>query len=78
MHSRIAILVSAGLFMAGCTTTQKIERPDGKAAEYIIACGAAVGWNICYAEANETCPDGYTTISQDAGFNRKELHISCP
>ncbi|MBX3489499.1 hypothetical protein [Parvibaculum sp.] len=73
----ITIAVSAGLILAACTTTQKVQRPDGP-DEYIIACGAAVGWNICYNQANETCPNGYTTLSEDAGFNRKELRISCP
>lgn len=61
----------------GCTTTQEIKRPDGS-TEYVVACGAALGWNICYDKANELCPSGYTTISQDAGFNRKELQIACP
>ena len=39
--------------------------------EYLIACGAGTGWNICYVHANEVCPTGYTTLSEDAGFNRK-------
>jgi hypothetical protein len=34
--------------------------------------------NICYDRANEVCPNGYTTISGQAGFNRKELRIACP
>lgn len=62
---------------ASCTTTQEIRRPDGS-TEYLIACGAASGWNICYDKANKVCPDGYTTLSEDAGFNRKEMHIACP
>ena len=75
---RVAIgsmLVFVGL--AGCTTTQEIRRPDGS-TEYLIACGAGLGWNICYDRANEVCPSGYKTLSEDAGFNRKELRISCP
>jgi len=63
--------------LTGCTTTQQIRRPDGT-VEYLIACGAGLGWNICYNKANEICPTGYTTISEDAGFNRKELRIACP
>ncbi len=62
---------------ASCTTTSEIKRPDGS-TEYMIACGASTGWNICYDHANEVCPTGYTTISEDPGFNRKELHIACP
>jgi len=65
------------LVLAGCTTTQEIKRPDGS-TEYLVACGASLGWNICYKKANEICPTGYNTLSQDAGFNRKELRISCP
>lgn len=51
--------------------------PDGS-REYIIACGAGLGWNICHRRANELCPTGYNTLSQDGGFNRKELTIACP
>lgn len=65
------------LFVAGCTTTQEIKRPDGT-REYLIACGASVGWNICYKEANRLCPSGYKTIEERPGFNRKELRVSCP
>ena len=70
-----AVLLLAGL--AGCTTVQRIDRPGG-ATEYLVACGASTGWNICYKKANEICPTWYNTLSQDAGFNRKELRISCP
>lgn len=65
------------IFISGCTTTQKINRPDGR-VEYLIACGASTGWGVCYREANETCPDGYETVSEKGGFNRKELRVSCP
>ena len=65
------------MFFVGCTTTQEIRRPDGS-TEFLIACGASLGWNICYDKANEICPGGYKTLAEDAGFNRKELRISCP
>lgn len=65
------------LLLTGCTTDQVIRRPDGS-RDYVIACGASLGWNICHRRANELCPTGYNTVSQDAGFNRKELTISCP
>ena len=61
----------------GCTTTQEIRFPDGT-IDYLIACDASLGWNICYDKANEVCPSGYTTIFEDAGLNRKELRIACP
>jgi hypothetical protein len=62
---------------AACTTSEEIRRPDGR-VEYLIACGAAVGWSICYNRANEVCPGGYETLAENAGFNRKELRIACP
>lgn len=62
--------------LSGCTTAQKISRPDGT-TEYQIACGAAVGWGVCYSRAEKLCPDGYQTVNEDQGFNRKELRISC-
>lgn len=65
------------LALLGCTTSQEMRRPDGS-VEYLIACGAGLGWNICYDRANEVCPSGYKTLSEDAGFNRKELRIYCP
>jgi len=74
--ARIAVVLLL-LAATGCTTTQQIRRPDGT-IEYLIACGASLGWNICYDKANEVCPSGYTTLSEDAGFNRKELRIACP
>jgi len=74
---RTKILAVGLLALAGCTTTQEIRRPDGS-VEYLVACGASLGWNICYEKANEICPSGYNTLSEDSGFNRKELRISCP
>lgn len=73
-HAR---LIAAVMLLVGCTTTQQIKRPNGE-VEYVIGCGASLGWNICYDKANEVCPAGYKTIAEDAGFNRKELRISCP
>ena len=71
------LMYLAVLLIGGCTTTQESRRPDG-GAEYLIACGASLGWNICYDKANEICPSGYTTLSEQSGFNRKELRITCP
>jgi hypothetical protein len=71
------IKATALLFIAGCTTTQEIKRPNGN-VEYLIACGAGLGWNVCYDKANEICPQDYETLTENAGFNRKELRIACP
>jgi hypothetical protein len=73
----LSALVITVLVVAGCTTSEGILRPGGQ-VEYLVACGAGTGWNICYSKANELCPSGYTTLSEDAGFNRKEMHIACP
>ncbi len=75
-NMRVALLFLGLVALAGCTTAQKISRPDGS-VEYQIACGAATGWGICYSRAEKECPDGYKTIEEDQGFNRKELKISC-
>jgi hypothetical protein len=36
------------------------------------------GLEHLHSKANELCPSGYTTLSEDAGFNRKEMRNSCP
>ncbi len=74
---RTLALLFAGACATACTTVQEVKRPGGD-SEFIIACGASTGWNMCYSKANETCPQGYKTLSENAGFNRKELRISCP
>ncbi len=74
---RYPLIAAVVVVASACTTTQEIKRPDGS-VEYLITCGAGLGWNICYDKANEICPTGYKTLSEDAGFNRKELRIACP
>jgi hypothetical protein len=39
--------------------------------EYLIACGAGIGWNICYERANEICPSGYKTLSRTQASTAK-------
>lgn len=74
---KLSVLTLGVIFITSCTTTQQINRPDGQ-KEYLIACGSATGWNICYDKANEICPTGYETLEENSGFNRKELRITCP
>lgn len=76
MAQRFALLAAVAA-LYGCTTVEEIRRPGG-AREFLIACGASSGWNICYSRANELCPTGWTTVRQDGGFNRKEMVIACP
>ena len=73
---KLAIVAAIVALLASCTTAEEIRRPDGR-VQYIVACGASLGWNICYERANELCPEGYTDVSKEAGFNRKELTIDC-
>ena len=72
-----ALVVISALVVVGCTTSERILCPGGQ-VEYLIACGAGTGWNICYSKANEPCSSGYTRLSEDAGFNRKEMRIAGP
>jgi len=66
------------LLLAGCTTTaQEIKRPGGM-RDYLITCGAAAGLKDCYGKANQVCPGGYDTVSEDEGIWTNELRIACP
>lgn len=71
-----AIIIACITILPGCTTTTKINRGDGK-GQYIIACGASTPWGICYEKANSLCPNGYSDVLKDQGFNRKELTVEC-
>lgn len=70
------VLAVAAVALAGCTATTEIRRPGGK-VELLIACGASTPWSVCYNEANKRCPQGYDTVSERGGFNRKEMRIAC-
>lgn len=73
IRSVIGVMFALG----ACTTVEEVRRPRGD-TDFLIACGASTGWNICYRRANELCPTGWTTVRQDGGFNRKEMVVSCP
>lgn len=74
---RTAVFTLAAGLLVGCTTVAPIQRPTGEPQEYVVACGAGSGWNICYNKANKLCPQGYKTTRERGGFNRKELWIRC-
>ncbi|WP_241178054.1 hypothetical protein [Serratia marcescens] len=67
-----AIIIS----LSGCAQTTQINTSDGK-KQFLIECGAGTAWSVCYEEANNACPSGYTDISKSSGFNRKEMTIEC-
>ena len=76
IRARLALLVLmiVGLMVAGCTT--RIIRPSGE-TEYLITC-SGFGWHSCYARANQVCPTGYVTLSENGEVIDNELRISCP
>jgi len=64
------------LLLVGCSTTaQEIRRPNGT-REYLITCGD-ISWNGCYEKANQVCPGGYATLSENGGVFSNELRIDC-
>lgn len=64
------------MLTSGCTTTNRIFEKDGKEA-LLIECGAAGSFSVCHDRAKQECPNGYKTLSEDAGFNRKEIRVRC-
>lgn len=73
---KILLISIAIMTLAACTTTTQINRGDGK-KQFLIACGSATPWSVCYEKANAVCPSGYNDVSKDGGFNRKELTVEC-
>ena len=75
--ARILILVCVvPLLVSGCTTANIIFEKDGKEA-LLVECGAAVSFSVCHDRAKQECPNGYKLLSEDAGFNRKEIRVRC-
>jgi len=77
MRNALILICSTGIFIfAGCTTVNKIYEKDGMEA-LLIECGAATSFSVCHDRAKQECPNGYKTLSEDAGFNRKEIRVRC-
>ena len=76
MRKVIILSCTAGMLISGCTTSNKIFEKDGMEA-LLIECGAAVSFSVCHERAKQECPNGYKTLSEDAGFNRKEIRVRC-
>lgn len=64
------------LALAGCSQSTLINRDNGKNT-YLVECGAASSWSVCYNEASNVCPSGYSDIEHSSGFNRKEMKVRC-
>jgi hypothetical protein len=73
---RTQVTLLACVMMAGCATSQKVQRLD-KSTEYVINCWY-FDWGICYDKARKICPSGYKYLSQDDQSNGKEVRIACP
>ncbi len=71
---RLMVAAFVVMLLAGCSTKfQEIKRPDG-AKDYWISCGKL---KTCYNKANELCPNGYATLSEDDGVFSSNLRIGC-
>ena len=63
--------------LAGCTTVEPGER-----VYYLVGCGGGgTGLpNICWAKAEQLCPDGYTILSEDwgkFGGEPQSMRVAC-
>lgn len=72
----VLVFICGMFFVSGCTTANKIYEKDGMEA-LLIECGAAVSFSVCHERAKQECPNGYNKLSEDAGFNRKEIRVRC-
>jgi len=68
--------VLALVVLTGCTTASAIRGTAGEPL-VMIECGAATSFSLCYDRAAKECPNGYRTVSEDPGFNRKTLKVEC-
>lgn len=76
MRKALLLICSIGMLITGCTTSNRIFEKDGTEA-LLIECGAAVSFSVCHDRAKQECPNGYRVLSEDAGFNRKEIRVRC-
>ncbi len=73
---RLSAILALAATLAACAKAQEVTRPGGP-REYLIACGATTGWDVCHGKAAELCPAGYGTLDERLGFTRRELHVAC-
>lgn len=76
MAKALFLISVSVILVSGCTTSNRIFEKDGKEA-LLIECGASVSFSVCHDRAKQECPHGYKTLSEDAGFNRKEIRVRC-
>ena len=76
MKTLFFVAVVAASALSGCATSQQIQGPNGEPL-MMIECGSAVSMGVCYSKAKEVCPNGYRSVSEESGFDRKTLKVSC-
>lgn len=70
------LILAFVMLATGCTTARAIRGRDGESL-VMVECGAATSFSICYGRAEKECPNGYRTVSEEPGFNRKTLKVEC-
>jgi len=77
MANKCAVLLMLGVIgLAGCSTAHKIYGPSGEPV-VMVQCGSSTSFSVCYNRAAKECPNGYKTVSEEPGFNRKTLKVAC-
>jgi hypothetical protein len=73
---RALIVAAISILLAGCTTATHIYDDRGDPI-VMVQCGSGLSFSICYDRAAKECPNGYRTVSEEPGFNRKTLKVEC-
>ena len=71
-----AIAFAALVTLTGCSTATRIYGDHGEPL-VMVECGSGTSFSICYDRASKECPNGYRTVSEQPGFNRKTLKVAC-
>ncbi|RKR04038.1 hypothetical protein [Maricaulis maris] len=64
-------VLTIGLFVSGCTTSEPLTSPDGLPG-FSIDCSSG-RWSDCYEEASRLCPQGYIVIDR---VGDTDTHVS--
>jgi hypothetical protein len=63
--TKIILVLTAAIALAGCASSSKTYGPDGKEAYSINCSGWARTWGMCYEKAGDLCgTKGYEVIGQ--------------
>lgn len=67
---KIKIIILSTFILFSCISSTETQLPDGRIGHNLDCSGVLLSWDECGVQANEICPEGYTTISS----NRKESY----